>query len=47
MQPDGSKKPYYKKVDKDALGEIKTKVNEVVEEAFDNGILKKKKNMKQ
>ena len=41
LQLDGSRKPYYKKVDEDAVDEIKTKVNEVVEEAFDNGILKK------
>ena len=41
LQQDGSRKPYYQKVGEDALDEIKTKVNHVVEEAFDNGILKK------
>ena len=41
LQPDGTKKPYYKKVEQDALDNIKDKVNLVVEEAFDNDILKK------
>ena len=40
-QLDGSTKPYYQKVEEDAIEEIRKKVNEVVEEAFDNGLIKK------
>ena len=40
-QPDESKKPYYKKVDEDTLEEIRVKVNQIVEEAFDNDIISK------
>ena len=41
IQSDGSRKPYYRKVKDDVLDEVRTKINDVVEEAFDNEILTK------
>ena len=40
-QSDGSYKPYYTKVDKNALEDIRATVNQIVEEAYDNDIIKK------
>ena len=40
-QSDGSEKPYYEEVEEEALLEIRRKVNEVVEEAFNNNVIKK------
>ena len=40
-QSDGPQNPYYQEVEEKALDEIRQKVNEIVDEAFDNGIIKK------
>ena len=40
-QSDGSEKPYYEEVEEEALEEMRRQVNEVVEEAFNNNVIKK------
>ena len=40
-QSDGSEKPYYEEVEEEALEEMRRQVNEVVEEAFNNNVVKK------
>ena len=44
-QSDGSQKPYYQEVEEEALDDTRLKVNQIVEDAFDSGILKKKRDL--